>query len=68
MADDASLSSPPQTTGLSQFVFQCECFILCRHSDQMGNKGAFITLGKDLKPQFTTYEAVVGALHHHYII
>ena len=35
-------------------------FILCCHSDQMGNKGAFITLTKDLKPQFTTYEAVVS--------
>ena len=33
-------------------------------SDQMGNKGAFITLARDLKPQFTTYEAVVS----HYII
>ena len=28
----------------------------------MGNKGAFITMnGKDMKPQFTTYEAVVSA-------
>ena len=34
----------------------------------MGNKGAFITLSTDLKPQFTTYEAVVSQLHHHYII
>ena len=31
----------------------------------MGNKGAFITLSRDLKPHFTTYEAVVSA---HYII
>ena len=30
------------------------------HSDQMGNKGAYITLTKDLKPKFTTYEAVVS--------
>ena len=29
----------------------------------MGNKGAFITMnGKDMKPHFTTYEAVVSAL------
>lgn len=27
----------------------------------MGNKGAFITLnGKDMKPEYTTYEAVVS--------
>ncbi len=26
----------------------------------MGNKGAFITLTKDLKPEFTVYEAVVS--------
>jgi hypothetical protein len=27
----------------------------------MGNKGAFIVLtGKDMRPQFTTYEAVVS--------
>lgn len=32
-------------------------------SDTMGNKGAFITLnGKDMKPQYTTYEAVVCVL------
>ena len=30
------------------------------HSDQMGNNGAFITLTKDLKPEFTSYEAVVS--------
>ena len=30
-------------------------------SDTMGNKGAFITMnGKDMKPHFTTYEAVVS--------
>ena len=29
------------------------------YSDQMGNKGAFIVFDKSLKPQFTTYEAVV---------
>jgi hypothetical protein len=28
----------------------------------MGNKGAFITLGSDLKPNFTTYDAVVSVL------
>ncbi|XP_064394801.1 serine/threonine-protein phosphatase 5-like isoform X3 [Halichondria panicea] len=28
------------------------------YCDQMGNKGAFITLTKDLKPEFTVYEAV----------
>lgn len=29
----------------------------------MGNKGAFITLkGKDMKPNFTTYEAVVSII------
>lgn len=31
----------------------------------MGNKGAFITLkGKDMKPNFTTYEAVVSIFFH----
>ena len=29
-------------------------------SDQMGNKGAFITMGPDAKPNFTTYDAVVS--------
>ena len=29
-------------------------------SDQMGNKGAFITMTDDLKPKFTTYDAVVS--------
>ena len=38
----------------------CVDAFFCYHSDQMGNKGAFITLTKDLKPQFTTYEAVVS--------
>ena len=28
-------------------------------SDQMGNKGAYITFSRDLQPEFTTYEAVV---------
>ncbi|XP_077998671.1 serine/threonine-protein phosphatase 5-like [Glandiceps talaboti] len=28
------------------------------YCDQMGNKGAFITMGSDLKPNFTTYDAV----------
>jgi hypothetical protein len=28
----------------------------------MGNKGAFITMGSDLKPNFTTYDAVVSVL------
>ena len=30
------------------------------YSDQMGNKGAFITLTRDLKPNYTTYDAVVS--------
>lgn len=29
------------------------------YCDQMGNKGAFITMSSDLKPNFTTYEAVL---------
>ena len=29
-------------------------------SDQMGNKGAFITLTKDLTPSFTSFSAVVS--------
>lgn len=30
-------------------------------SDTMGNRGAFITLnGKDMEPNFTSYEAVVS--------
>ena len=32
----------------------------CYISDQMGNKGAFITLTTDLKPKFTSYDAVVS--------
>ena len=44
-------------------------YFVCFHSDQMGNKGAYVTLTRDLRPQFTTYEAVVSyTLHHHYII
>ena len=30
----------------------------------MGNKGAYIIFTKDLKPQFTTYEAVVSQLYN----
>ena len=26
----------------------------------MGNKGAFITMGMDMKPNYTTYDAVVS--------
>lgn len=33
-------------------------------SDTMGNKGAFITMnGKDMKPNFITYSAVVSIFH-----
>ena len=32
-------------------------------SDQMGNKGAFITLDNTLKPKFTTFAAVVSQSH-----
>ena len=37
---------------------------VCVHSDSMGNQGAFITLtgGTDLKPKFTSYDAVVSPL------
>ena len=28
----------------------------------MGNKGAFITMGMDMKPNYTTYEAVVSSV------
>lgn len=39
------------------------CNILC-FSDTMGNKGAFITMkGKDMKPNFTTYDAVVSIIY-----
>lgn len=44
-----------QKCSVGHFVFDS--------SDTMGNKGAFITLnGKDMKPEFTTYEAVVRIL------
>lgn len=33
--------------------------VIC--SDQMGNKGAFITLTKDLTPNFTSFSAVVSS-------
>ena len=33
----------------------------------MGNKGAFITLTKDLKPEFTVYEAVVSLASNLYV-
>lgn len=60
--EDASLFSQHLITG--QFINPIptgSCFtITCFHSDQMGNKGAYITLGPDMKPQFTTYEAVVN--------
>lgn len=37
-------------------------FLLC-FSDSMGNKGAYINItGDDLKPKFTSYEAVVSRL------
>lgn len=46
-----------KAVNLLQFVLNIFfCF-----SDQMGNKGAFITLdGKTMKPKFTTYDAVVS--------
>ena len=47
---------------------RCVCTLFCCHSDQMGNKGAFITLTKDLKPQFTTYEAVVSHMCQSYLV
>lgn len=31
------------------------------NSDEMGNKGAFITMGTDTKPNYTTYDAVVSS-------
>ena len=46
----------------------CSAFVHLS-SDQMGNKGAFITLTKDLKPNFTTFSEVVRyvvAYFHHY--
>lgn len=34
----------------------------------MENKGAFITLnGKDMKPKFTSYEAVVSVIIHEFL-
>ena len=30
----------------------------------MGNKGAYVILSNDLKPKFTTYEAVVSVYVH----
>jgi len=37
--------------------------MLMNFSDTMGNRGAFITLnGKDMKPYFTSYEAMVHIL------
>lgn len=34
----------------------------------MGNRGAFITLnGKDMKPYFTSYEAMVCILYSEYL-
>lgn len=33
----------------------------------MGNKGAYVTLTNDLKPKFTTYEAVVSVTTSLYI-
>lgn len=45
----------------------CFFFFLC--SDTMGNLGAFITMnGKDLKPNFTTYEAVVSDVLQTFIL
>ena len=32
-------------------------------SDQMENKGAFITMGMDMKPNYTTYDAVVSLFY-----
>ena len=46
----------------------CHVIIIWPHpltfSDQMGNKGAYITFSRDLQPEFITYEAVV---RHDYI-
>lgn len=40
-----------------------DTFISFIFSDTMGNRGAFITLnGKDMKPYFTSYEAMVRTL------
>lgn len=46
---------------LPEFLYKI--FYFSFFSDTMGNKGAFITLnGKDMKPEYTTYEAVVSIL------
>ncbi len=43
----------------SDFFVYLAYVLLLFCSDTMGNKGAFITMnGKDMKPHFTTYEAV----------
>lgn len=44
------------------------CFVIF-FSDSMGNKGAFITLtGKDMKPKYTTYDAVVSMENDMFLI
>lgn len=43
-------------------IVENDFFFVVFFSDTMGNKGAFITLnGKDMKPEYTTYEAVVSS-------
>ena len=42
------------TSSSKLLIFVLSC------SDQMGNKGAFITMGVDMKPNYTTYDAVVS--------
>ena len=46
----------------------CHVIIMWPHpltfSDQMGNKGAYITFSRDLQPEFTTHEAVVRQDYH----
>lgn len=60
----------------SVLPFTAVCYYLCKffilyfffypltwvyfNSDEMGNKGAFITMGTDTKPNYTTYDAVVS--------
>ena len=46
------------------YIYVCVCVCVCVCSDTMGNQGAFITLtgGTDLKPKFTSYDAVVSLL------
>ena len=69
MEGSESLSSWLLSTGGCGLQSSCVVYFVCFHSDQMGNKGAYVTLTRDLRPQFTTYEAVVSyTLHHHYII